>query len=341
MALRLFLVSVVATLALDLPNAGPTSPRSRGASIAPVLIATASPTTAPMPVVVVVATPTTTDGPTADPVKTDAPLVTIRPIAPIAPTLPVAPAVVVVDAPKPEAPAVVAAPAPAVVVDAPKPEAPAVVESPKPEPDAPAPMPAPEAAPEIALTPSPAADAAIAPVPSVAATDPMAAPEADVEIVVAAPAPVIVEAPKPTDPDLAFRTIVRKMAKEFAADIPAPATSAEPKPLLAIVDAPIPTAPEAAPAPPPADEVAAADEADLYPGVAFALNRSAEGLAPILSEVAARAEPEPASAPAVAEPSNDPSRAERLANAVKLTGQAMNAWAGLLSQRAGAASLQR
>ena len=90
----------------------------------------------------------------------------------------------------------------------------------------------------------------------------------------------------------------------------------------------------AAPAPAAEEVVAQAVELDLYPGVAFALNRAAEGISPI--EAMARAEPTPTPAPVA-----EPSRAERLSQAVKLTGQALDAWAGLLSQRTPSSAVQR
>lgn len=393
MALRLFLVGVVASLALDFPNAGSSTPRPRGTS--PVSILMAQLTTEPEAVAAIDPAPSPAifgEEPIAEaakpvnPVTEIPPVVTAEPVTSAAPVVVDAPktetpAPVVTEAPKVEAPAPIAAEAPKVVapvvveaakaetpapvvVEAPKPEAPVavsvpvveapkvetpavdpvpalapvVVEAAKPEPEAPSPMPAPEPSPALVSTPNPASDAAPAPVPTVVATEPMPAPAVSAEVI----APVIVDAETPADPDQAFRAIVRKMAKEFAADTPAPAPTDEPKPLIAREDVTTPTAPEAAPAPPPAIDVAEIDEADLFPGVAFAINRSAEGLAPIPMEVATRIEPEPApAAETVTEPSIDPSRAERLANAVKLTSQAMNAWAGILSQRPGVSSLQR
>jgi len=66
-------------------------------------------------------------------------------------------------------------------------------------------------------------------------------------------------------------------------------------------------------------------EGDLYPGIAFALNREAEGLArPSTTEQPAVAAAEPTKAPESADARG------RLTQAVRLTREAVNAWASLL-----------
>lgn len=375
MALRLFLVGVVASLALDLPNNGPSPPRSRVRDArawvetqiarlpeAPPTPLDIKPTPVAVAAVDVLPVDAAKSAMPADEIKPPTPSVTIRPTATVEATLPPAPAAPV------EAVVPAPAPAPVVVAEAPKPETPAT------EP-APMPMPAPEPSAEAVASATPTADAFLPPIASVPVTDPMAPPDSvvdvvppPVQVIVEAPKPAEPEAPKPADPDAAFRAIVSKMAKQFAADIPAP--SAEPKPMLAQADAPIPMSPELAPPPPAAEEIADVDY-ELFPGFAFAFHRAADGLAPILAEatpapaevapviaeaapVAAEPvpmavavvpntepEPEPAPATVATEPLPDMSRADRLANAVKLTGQAVNAWAALLSQRPAVSALQR
>jgi hypothetical protein len=65
---------------------------------------------------------------------------------------------------------------------------------------------------------------------------------------------------------------------------------------------------------------------DLYPGLAYELNRASEG-APLPAEAVAQA----ALAPTSGQPkSKSPTPGERLAAAVRLTNQAMSAWVGLL-----------
>ena len=167
------------------------------------------------------------------------------------------------------------------------------------------------------------------------------------------PGLVVVEAKPEADPDAAFRGIVAKMAGEFAAEAqaPAPVPAAEVAPaLLADADTWFPTpAAEVAPAlladadtwfpmspgasEPPAEEVAALDGAVAAPEV-VAGDEVRDVEAVVVIEEDEQAE-------AVVEPSDASSRADRLADAVRLTGQAMNAWAGLLSQRPTVASLRR
>jgi hypothetical protein len=325
MALRLILVGVVASLALDLPR-GDVRPVAT-AAYRSVMVAEPSRPLPPENTATLVA-----DEPTilkaGDVLAAEA---TIKPavtVAPIRPTLMVDETLPVLT---PAAPVLAPSPLPVELALVPLPDA------------TPAPilMPAPPT-PDAATAPAPVAELipGPAPIPTIAAVDPMT-PPAPVALEMspeAAPAPpaAVAETAKaaPTDPDAGFRKVVASMASAFAADMPAATPVSEPKPLLAKVEA----APVAVPAPAQAAEDVAGADLDLYPGVAFALNREAEGVAPI--EASARAEPAPAMAP-VAEATTDPSRAERLSQAVKLTGQAVNAWAGLLSQRPSASAIQR
>ena len=73
---------------------------------------------------------------------------------------------------------------------------------------------------------------------------------------------------------------------------------------------------------------------DLFPGLAFALNRQGSGAGAIEPTVASLPE-----SGGITEPSL-PSRGERLAAALRLTGQALNAWASLLRQGPTVASIQ-
>lgn len=214
----------------------------------------------------------------------------------------------------------------------------------------PAPIPVMPPAPEIGVLPliaSPTLDFIPAQVPTVEPVVPMA-PPAPIEVVVApeeapAPAPVVADAIDPAQEesrDAAFGRVMNKMASAFVADLMAPSIPTEPKALVAQADKPT-TAPAPAAA---AEELSG--EVDLYPGIAFVLNRQAEGLSPIAMpgqpavDTATATEPAPAQVSETAT-SSESSRAEKLANAVKLTGEAMNAWAGLLSQRPSVSAMQR
>lgn len=168
--------------------------------------------------------------------------------------------------------------------------------------------------------------------------------------------------PTETTSDSEFAAVVDDMVNRFAADLPATA-GATAKTLLAEQPA-APTATPSAPAFEPLDA-----PADLYPGVAYALNREAEGVAPPAQEPAdvtgpvlpVEPAPEPASlAEAETEtqtatsatvqppdlvPANEPKPVghpvgqhlallapgrQRLAAAIRLTGEALEAWASLL-----------
>ena len=330
MALRLILVGVVASLALDLPR-GDVRPVATRA-IRSILVAepaSHAPDAGKATLIASEPQPAQANPPlsTEVTIKPAAPVATIRPTVTVEPSLPVAAPELVVAVPPSPLPSELAllpilddaAPAPAPM---------------------PMPMPMPPVLEVVSAPISPTAGAvpAPAPIPTTVAVDPMTPPSAIVAELspeaAPAPAPAVAESETPAvaaDPDAAFRKIVAKMASTFAADLPAAAPAADPKPLIARVETP----PVAAPAPAPAEEVVAeAQELDLYPGVAFALNREAEGLAPI--EAMARAEPTPAPVPVI-----EPSRADRLSQAVKLTGQALDAWAGLLSQRTPSSAVQR
>ena len=202
--------------------------------------------------------------------------------------------------------------------------------------------PMPTIAPSLAEWPAIAEAPAVAPAPVAVAEDaspaaqPAPAPKATITVIdEPEPGLVVVESKPEVDPDAAFRGIVSKMASEFAADAmasaPAPAPAPEVAPaLLAEADTWFPMSPEATE--PPAEEVAALDQPTTAPEIIAVEVSNEEAVAEIVEDE----QPE-----AVAEPSDAPSRADRLADAVRLTGQAMNAWAGLLSQRPTVASLRR
>ncbi len=328
MALRLILVGVVASLALDLPHGDvrPVATRAirsilvaEPASQAPDAGKSTLIAGEPRPAQ---ANPPSTAEATIKPVK---PVATIQPAVTIEPSLPVATPELVAAPPLSPLPAELA------LLPIASDAAPSS-----------APMPVPPVL-EVASTPDTPTTATIpapAPIPTTVAVAPMTPPSATVveSSPEAAPAPAatVVESETPAvaaDPDAAFRKIVANMASSFAADLPASAPAADPKPLIAQVETPPVATP--APAPAPAEEVVAeAAGLDLYPGVAFALNRESEGITPI--EAMARAEPAPAPVPVA-----EPSRADRLTEAVKLTGQALDAWAGLLSQRTPSSAVQR
>jgi hypothetical protein len=199
--------------------------------------------------------------------------------------------------------------------------------TPTPTPD-PAPTPA---APEVKLaertedeTPMPVGtDAFVAD-----AAPPMpVGPDAFVSLPPTTPAPEATPAPAPApeptpivatvDPDAAFQVVMNETLSDFAADLAGGATVPTAT-ALADLDAP-----PAAPAPEPATPAE-----DIYPGLAFALNREADGLAdapfdPPTPEAIAHREPEPT-------PAEEPARGARLAAAMRLTGQAVHAWMSLL-----------
>lgn len=134
------------------------------------------------------------------------------------------------------------------------------------------------------------------------------------------PAPIPEEAPMgsvacPTAPeradeaadDEAFRAVVDAMASEFVPEAPRPSFPEEEGSRIVLI--------EESDAP----EVVAEDGADdLYPGLAYALNRRAEGLGPM---------PSPAT---LDDPATAPGPDARLASAVDLTGRALRAWVSLL-----------
>lgn len=319
MALRLLLVGLVAGLSLDLPQGGPDEPPGRvaqrwldltfpqafpsaGPSVA-VAEPKAAPEVAPM---VAQAAPVAE----ATAIKPEMPTTTLRPTAMIEPTLPIlttipTETVVEIFSTQPILPGRAEAAALASAVEIPA---------------------ATEPTPTSTPTPTPSPEAVAGNLPTTPAAE-------------AAEAPAPVSVAEATDPDAAFSSIVSEMAATFAADT-TPTTGA----LLASSE-PVDPAPANPPAP-AADELAGLEPVeDLYPGLAYALNRENEGLDPIPSEahaVEARAEP-PAPVATIedAEPSADSSRATRLAHAMKLTGQAVHAWAGLLSQGPSASVLQR
>lgn len=124
-----------------------------------------------------------------------------------------------------------------------------------------------------------------------------------VEPVPALPGPVVEVAGQDRDGD--FETVVDEMVAAFARDQVAPAT-AEVKVVVTV---------------PAYDPLEVGD--DFYPGIAYALNREAEGLT--------AATPSTPS-PMVAAPDREPTAApeQRLTHALRLTREAVNAWAKLL-----------
>ncbi len=171
------------------------------------------------------------------------------------------------------------------------------------------------------------------------AAEPAPAPELTPVVAEAAPEPTPTPAPEPepvvvaVDPDAGFQMVMTETVNHFVSDLAggpvAPAETliasvAEPTPAVAPV---VPPAPELEPLPAPE-----APAEDLYPGLAFELNRNADGLPEIW-----RTEPSPAilaavtPAPAPTERSeSEPPKTERLVAAVRLTGQALHAWMSLL-----------
>ena len=235
MALRLILVGVVASLALDLPRgdvrpvatrairsmlvAEPARPASSGSAL-PLLASEPAALDAPTPVASVAT------------IKPTPVIVTLAPSAPVHAPLPIAD------------PATVPSPLPAELAFLP------ILEVPAPAPPV-TPMPAAPAL-EVASTPvNPVAETVPgpAPLPTVAVVDPMSPPPSigfD-ESPEAAPAPassvVETETAAPADPDAAFRKIVSSMASSFAADVAKANPTTEPKPLLAQVATPAVAAP--------------------------------------------------------------------------------------------------
>lgn len=134
-----------------------------------------------------------------------------------------------------------------------------------------------------------------------------------------------VEAEEMADPDAAFQTVMTATIGEFQADLAAVAPAA---PAEVIAEALVELVPivEETVAIEPADE-------ELYPGLAYALNREAEGLtilevAPIEPETVAVVE---AAEPLVDEAATDAAtRGQRIEAAVRLTGQAVSAWLSVL-----------
>lgn len=142
-------------------------------------------------------------------------------------------------------------------------------------------------------------------------------------IVAPAAAPIVVA---PT-PEQRFDAIVAGMASSFAADQSA---SPEPAPAVAAPQVEGPIVPLAA-----AEPTIESSEPveDLYPGVAFALNREAEGLGLTLPMPEGRVAAERATA-------ESPTEGQRLVEAVRLTAQAFHAWVTLVQGPADHASLR-
>jgi hypothetical protein len=148
-------------------------------------------------------------------------------------------------------------------------------------------------------------------------TAPAIGTDADVSLDAVDDLTVVTEAPARPAPedadaeDRAFDEVVESIVTEFAA-------------------APIPT-----PATTPTITATETDDDDYYPGLAYALNREADGLS-LPAERAALAGIGPAPAAEPEEPAAPPAapRVQRFANAMRLTGQALQAWAALLQTSA-------
>jgi hypothetical protein len=319
MALRLFLVGVVASLALDLPRVGsPSAGNARSwldtrltSPDRPLLLVHEPTATSAIPIAIASVDPPPMSPPivAAEPMKPTANVATTRPTMTIPATLPVEMTVALptsteIDELFADLPAIDSLPIPTRAVN--------VVET---------------RTGCLAMPVLPASVFAAEPISS-----PVVRPE---DIVAPTPIAVVVEAPKPEDKDAVFAKVVDSMASTFTADL-SPMPTPEPKPLLA--DAAI-----AAPLAVAAEEIATAlAEEDLQSGLAYELNRLSE-VPPAVAEAPVK---EPAPEVVAATPVDDAwtaSRAERLTQAVKLTGEAVNAWANLLGQRpsASSSSLQR
>ena len=320
MALRLFFVGLVASLALDLPNGGPIQSRlQEGRSwvqarvTAPVSQETSVVVDEPMPI--------EANSP-VEMILADAPVPAITP-EPLAS----------ISSPEPTTPEILAT----ITVEA------SVID----------PMPMPEPAPEIAES-APASEAEIAPVVPLILTDTQPRTAAPVEVVavteIASPLSCSMveeivaeaiceaqaEAKAQTDRDTAFREVVGAMAMSFAADSSVAPESAESLSLI----------PEVEIVPAPAafgeieDEPAMCDLAGLS-GLAYDLNREAEGLEPIPIPTETKVAIAPAQLEIETPAIDATNRVDRLEQAVKLTGQAAQAWASLLIQRPAIVSVQR
>lgn len=130
------------------------------------------------------------------------------------------------------------------------------------------------------------------------------------------PAPVVAV----VDPDAGFQVVMTETVSRFTAELAGGATAPTDTALATIAEPP--------PLPEPAPAVEAPAE-DLYPGLAYDLNRDADGLPDDLLYVPAPAivhQPTPPDP----EPTAAPEQAARLAAAVRLTGQAVHAWMSLL-----------
>ena len=348
MALRILLVGLVAALALDLPGVGSSrGPRLLDARLVPratervILVAEPAPTVPPPDLIARSAEETVTPpAATVEPipaVRTDAPVESVATKIPDAPA-----AIVSFDGdllgradPAPEILAEVMPPDAAVIpmpMPAPAPE---VAEAPA----APSPLPV-VLAPTFPIPSAPEA----APVATAPDVKPVMAPASELPVEVASPVSAIQEEAKPAeekavsaeDRDAAFSKVMGEVVASFASDLAANPRPEAPSLLARDETAPPPAA--------PAQEVAAfappAEAAPIAPEDQRIVEAAPDELAdpaPAPAAVAAKADPAPEEAPAA--PVVDlATRAGRLAQAVKLTGEAMSAWAGLLSQRPATAS---
>jgi hypothetical protein len=115
------------------------------------------------------------------------------------------------------------------------------------------------------------------------------------------------------DPDNGFRSVLDEMLLAFEADANSSLAAIEPPPAAeaeaaeALVEAASATLPEPEP---------------LYPGLAYDLNHDHDGID----------DPSPLPRPAVASPEPSETRGQRVATAVRLTGEALQAWAKIFVQ---------
>lgn len=339
MALRLFLVGLVASLALDLPDGG--TAKSRWQAGRSWLDARVTGPVAPTRTIVVNEPKAASDPApilAAEKAEPESPVETataeVAPVLPIVANEPVKP-VVGVETALPILPGRAEADAIAAIEPKSPLDVPIVDPLPMPAPTPPiaentsAPLAAPEAAPTA--------------LPEVATVEPVAPPAEPIEVAPPPSGPILAadETPRPaeTDPDAAFRTVVGSMASAFATDVSAPAPTSEVRPLVAEAEVALPPAS-------PALEVAAeeAPSPEESPDLAILLNREAEGLVPIeypQPQEVVQADPEPGPEPAPTDADASATRDDRLAHAVKLTGQAVHAWANLLGRGPSDVSIQR
>lgn len=147
--------------------------------------------------------------------------------------------------------------------------------------------------------------------------------------------PAVAQAVSPVVEDAIFAGVVTEMSLSFAAEaaVSEPVVEAEPAPEAPESSAPASQVAEILVPAFPAEEKLEGDvEHDPYPGLAFALNAAHDGIG---EEVVADDAGEPVLETAdvdQAVAAESPARLERLASAVRLTGQALQAWVSIFQQ---------